>query len=75
MNVIVKPKTRWAKNRCTEHGNVFKVLRKMFVKGKEKILLESLEKSWRQSPDVVTHWCGWFCEEDAEIVQISENCT
>jgi len=66
MNVILKPKSRRAKNRCTEHGNVFTLKQTDFRNGEKHILVESHNDTWTLKPGVKQHWMGWFSESEAE---------
>jgi len=65
MNILLKPKSKRAKNRCAEHGNVFKLIKEDMRDGEEGVLLESLQNTWTLKPGVKQHWVGWFSISEA----------
>lgn len=56
MFVLISPKTKRAKDRCKQHGNI--MLFKKEVGG--RILVESLDNTWKGE-----RWMGWFSNDEA----------
>jgi hypothetical protein len=62
----VIPKSRRAKNRVREHGELMEIVREMdsvsCCQGKKGTLVRALN-----TPEGKEPWMGWFCVDEAEI--------
>lgn len=54
--IKVKPLNKWAKERVKQHGSEFEVVQEK----QDRILVKSLEKTWRLKPGVPDFWMAWF---------------
>lgn len=66
MKIRVKGVTRWAKNRIHQHGEIFEV----FVEKDDRVLVYSLNETFKLKKDVWQKWCGWFIKgTEVEILE------
>jgi len=58
--ITVKPKSKRMKERVTQHGSSFVLLRTE----SHRVLVESLEKTWRHQGKA-HNWHGWITDDEA----------
>jgi len=66
MNIRILPKSKRAKNRIREHGEIMTLKDDGFRSGVKGILVESTHKTWSLNSQIQTHWMGWFSEIEAD---------
>lgn len=63
--IEIRPKSQRARNRIAEHGKFMKVISESIFLGFPAILVESLEKTWKNKPKSQPEkWKGWFTDQE-----------
>ena len=65
MKVRILPKSKRAKNRVHEHGEIMNLMQETTRNGSNMILVSSIEKTWSLRVGVKQHWMGWFDNNEA----------
>ena len=62
--ITIQPKTKRAKDRVRQHGNVMELLKCGTFDGKPAVLVKSVKRTWAGNQ----HWKGWFTDDEVGSV-------